>query len=765
MKRLTPKAVLSIFCCSALMSGASASAFAQVARIGLPGALGAEAAPAAAAGLQNPALAGGVSSMAGALSAAPLAAPLAAPALPVGVFTAAPAAAALPVAAALPAAADAPETPKTPKSAVQGAKDLAARLAPEAGKDADGSQAAAASGAFFDGSGGGADAAPPVAADGAPLSRLYPKVVFLQDVFTGPAPESVAESVNRLIDAGVHVVFLTWRPQKGPGSADEVLLSRVKQSRNNPVVVVSYNGGKISLHGRAANPKPILENVGQFTPENLAKIRGFAEKIAAKAGGVAAVTASPDDKEAFSLTVSFAGAPKVTRAAALRSLNTAMRSAGLPYKALPHPEDADAVILHSMPLRFSLPRVLDALETQFPGEKLSAQPEKFLVITDSMKSPKFSTSFPKQAEVQVAGGAAGADAVLGAVLGTRRLDTVSIKLGKLRQYAEYWEPSRRYASGVDSEPRGGGGSVTLAKDRKSSQMMSMFVGTVINRLLARVYENIRNGQHQFAATPWAIQKQLDAMWRKPIENGVYVNKKLAGVLATIPSHVKRGYYEKASAFVSNFYSRELANYPAAAAHVEMNLVSLNTDRKSSITLEFKSNATGKIYKIYTRIPRVMMQRTGQGVTMTAYAYRTGKETADDGEEFLARVYAMALLKAHARKGADGLWHQGSVNGAPITKLVVQFERHTSARIKVYDAKDFDALDESGLIDGPVVREITAAIERMEADPEYQQYYLEHEQEASREDLKKPQTAKKKAPARRKASAPAAKARTARKGGK
>jgi hypothetical protein len=218
---------------------------------------------------------------------------------------------------------------------------------------------------------------------------------------------------------------------------------------------------------------------------------------------------------------------------------------------------------------------------------------------------------------------------------------------------------------------------------------------------------------------------------------VYVNKKLASVLATVPGDVKRGYMEKASAFVSTFYARELSNYPAAAAHVELNLVSLNTDRKSSIMLEFKSSATGKIYKIYTRIPRVMKQTTGEGVTLTAYAYRTGKETADEGEEFLSRIYAMALLKGHARKGPDGKWHHGSPEGAPITKLVVQFERHTSARIKVYSAAEFDSLEEDGMIDGPIVREITSAIERMEADAEYQEYYREHEEEATKEDLKKP----------------------------
>jgi hypothetical protein len=562
-----------------------------------------------------------------------------------------------------------------------------------------------------------------------------------------------------MIDAGVHVVFMTWRPQKGPGSAEEILLSRVKQSRNNPVVVVAFNGGKIALHGRAANPKAIMENVGQFSDESVAQIKAIVEKVGA--GGAESVAASPADKEAFSLTVAADGA---ARGGILTKLNAAMKKAGLPYKAELHPENPNALIIHSMPLRFSLPRVLDALESQFPGEGLSEQPEKFLVVADSMKSLRFSTAFPKLAEVQVAGDGAGVGAVLGAVLGDRTLETVSIKLGKLRQYAEYWEPSRHYVPGADSESSGGGGARATGRpqDRQTSQMLSMFVGTVINRLMAKIYENIRNGQHQFTATPWALQKQLEEMWRKPIENGVYVNKKLAAVLASVPGDVKRGYLEKASAFVSNFYARELANYPAAAAHVELNLVSLNTDRKSSIMLEFKSSSTGKIYKIYTRIPRVMRQRTAEGVTLTAYGYRTGKETADEGEEFLSRMYAMALLKGHARKGPDGKWHHGSPDGAPITKLVVQFERHTSARIKVYDASEFDMMEADGMIDGPIVREITSAIERMEADVEYQTYYREHEEEATKEDLKKPAKAAKPAP--QKVKLPRAKRTSARRRG-
>jgi hypothetical protein len=727
VKRKTTKAVVSIACCSLLWSGAFLPACAQAVR-------GGAAAPSAAA----------VSVLRVPATASPLflAAPLAATASPLSVLP------------SFPAAANAPESnDRRPVPAAQAPVDPLAQAqaaaAPATGEHAAkseaGERAAAEGSAIFDQS--AAQPELPTASDGTRLDRLYPKVVFIQDVFSGPAPEAVADYVNRLIAAGVHVVFMTWRPQKGPGSADEVLLSRVKQSRNNPVVVVAFNGGKIALHGRAANPKAIVDNVGQFPADHVVKIREMAEKIAENSGGKASVIAVPEEKEAFSISINISGP---TRAAAMRALNGKIKTAGFPYKAEAHPEDPNTLIIHAMPLRFSLERVYDALENTFPGEILSPgsrsellQPEKFLAVVDSMKSPRFSTSFPKLAEVQVAGDGAGVGAVLGATLGLGRLETVVIKLGKLRQYVEYWESMRRFVVGdADGGTGGGGGGgggsgVRGGGDRKTGQMLAMFVGTVINRLMATLYENIRNGQHQFAATEWAVQEQLKAMWAKPLENNVYVNKKLAAVLAVVPYEVKKGYLDKASAYVSNYYSRRLAAYRLVSGDIMRNLVSLNTDRKSSIMLEFKSDATGKVYKIHTRIPRVMRQFSSEGVTLTAYAYRTGKESADEGEEFLSRLYAMALLKGHARKGTDGKWHQGSPEGPIITKLVVQFERHSSERIKTYFASQFDSMEEGGMIEGPVVREITSAIERMEADPEFQEYYREQEQEATKEDLKKP----------------------------
>lgn len=722
MNKVTPR-LLSILCCFALLSATSSPAFAQArashaasrasASFALP-ALAAAVAP-----LTSPALAGGASLIMGAPALAPAAVPALAPA-------AAPASALSAVArpaAAAPEAPKGPESAKTPADAQSQAGDLAGKLS------AEGADAAGVSRAAFDGGDGNGGGSAPVAADGSPLHQYYPRAVFIQDVFAGPASEKTVEYVNKLVDAGVHVVFLTRRAQKGEDSAESILLSRVKQSRNNPVIVVSHNGGKVSLHGRAANPKSIIESVGAFPEAALAKLREI---------GGDAVVASPSESEAFSVAVPLDTAEQSPKQA-IAALNRKIRSAGLDYKAEEHPTQPGAAIVYSMPLRFSIARVFQALEAQFPGENHSATPEKFLILADSVKSPKFSTSFPKQAEVQVAQSGAAVENLLGAVLGDRTLEAVSLKLGKLRQFVEYWEPSKRRVPSPDADGTGsgtGGGSSYRGGDRKTSQMFAMFVGTLMFTMMARLYDDIFRGQHQNAKLT-VLQAQLRQMWYNPMKYGVYVNKQLAATMKTAAwKAMSRGYLEYANAYLTNYYLREFGDYARAAKNVQENYVGLSTDRKSLITLEFKSSATGKVYKIHTRIPRVMKLETAEGLTLTAYAYRTGKETPDDGEEFLARMLAMALLKGHARKGADGKWHHGSPEGPVIAKLRVQLEYRSSHRSLVYDTADFLKLEEGREINGPIVQEIISAIEREEADAEYQQYWKEQDQQASKEDMKK-----------------------------
>lgn len=757
--RKIPKQMLSIFCCSLIVSGASAPAYAQVARGQVGGAvlhtgpIGGSLSAASAA--PSPALTGGVSSIKGSLTPV-LSAPAAALTPALSAPAALAAAKAAPVAVAAPAAAAKGE----PVNALTSARSLAAAIGDEnmpKGPD----QAKDAADKAFDGgasagSAEGEDAAVPFAGNGAPLAQLYPRVVFLQDVFNGPASEKTVEYVNKLVDAGVHVVFLTWRPTRGAGSADEILMSRVKQSRNNPVIVVSYNGGKVSLHGRAANPKSLIENVGAFPADALAKIK----KIATVAEAV------PTETEAFSLTVRLDdSAVTPSQNAQINALNRKLKAAGLDYKAEVHPTKLATAIIHSQPLRFSLARVMQALETQFAGENLSQTPGKFLILSDSVKSPRFSTSFPKNSEIQVVRSDAAMENVLGAVLGDRALGSVSLKLGKLRQFVEYWEPSHTRSRSYEPDAvggSGGGGSVRRAAgDRETNKMFAMYVGTIMFRMMAQLYDDIFRGQHQLAKLT-VLQAQLRSMWYAPLKHGVYVNKGLAKIMSTPAWKAQsKGYLEYANSYLTNFYFREFGDYTRAARNVQENYVGLSTDRKSLITLEFVSAATGKLYKIHTRIPRVMRLEMAQGLTLTAYAYRTGKETPDDGEEFLARVLAMAMLKGHARKGADGKWHHGSPEGKVIESLNVQLEYRTSARLHIFKAEDFLRLEEGQTVNGPVVQEIISAIEREEADAEYQAYYAEQEQEATKDDLKKKKAPAKKPAAKAKAAAkPAVKAKPA-----
>ncbi|MDP3541916.1 MAG: hypothetical protein Q8T11_05545 [Elusimicrobiota bacterium] len=712
------------------MSGSSAPAFAQVVRGGIGGA-GVHAPAAGAltgsASAINPALNGGVSSIQGSLAptmVAPSAALTPALSAPIALAPAKAVVAASPLAA----------VKAEPVNALASARTLAAAIGDEnlpKGPD----QAKEAADQAFDGAlNGGTVETPsdaPFAHNGAPLAQLYPRVVFVQDVFSGPASEKTVEYVNKLVDAGVHVVFLTWRPHRGADSADSVLMTRVKQSRNNPVIVVSYNGGKVSLHGRAANPKPLIESVGAFPVEALAKIKKLAN----------VVEAVPTDAEAFSVTVKLVeGVKSPSLNAQINALNRKFKAAGLDYKAEAHPNVPGAAIIHSMPLRFSLARVMQALETQFAGENLSKSPEKFLILSDSVKSPRFSTAFPKNSEIQVVRGGAAMENVLGAVLGDRALGSVSLKLGKLRQYVEYWEPSHSRARNYEPDAvggSGGGGSIRRAGgDRETNKMFAMYVGTIMFRMMAQLYDDIFRGQHQLAKLT-VLQAQLRSMWYAPLKHGVYVNKGLAKIMSTPAWKAQsKGYLEYANSYLTNFYFREFGDYTRAARNVQENYVGLSTDRKSLITLEFVSAATGKLYKIHTRIPRVMRLEMAQGLTLTAYAYRTGKETPDDGEEFLARVLAMAMLKGHARKGPDGKWHHGSPEGKVIESLNVQLEYRTSARLHIFKAEDFLRLEEGQTVNGPIVQEIISAIEREEADAEYQAYYAEQEQEATKDDLKK-----------------------------
>ncbi|HAM34663.1 MAG TPA: hypothetical protein DEB40_02845 [Elusimicrobia bacterium] len=583
-----------------------------------------------------------------------------------------------------------------------------------------------------------AQAGPAVAADSS-LRGFQPRVVFLQDLFQKPASDEIVDDLEKLLDGGVHVVFMTPRPPKGPGSADEILLNRLKARRINPVIVASYNGARITLQGRAAKPKPIAD-VAAFGREELELLHGFNAQVARSMGlpegtplGERIVA---EGKSSYAFEVELPPAVADEDVAAMRAkleheYNLRLEASGVPYLMQAQPGNPRAVIAYSMPLRFAVPRVMEALEAQFRGENLSQAADKLLVLADS----RLSESFPRQADVQSMASADDIEGALDAVLGVRTLPTVSLKLGKLRQYVEYWEPSHRFAR--NGESSGGGGALRASSDRHVHQGFAMYAGTVLYQLMAWQYEQVWRGQHKFAGLT-ALQARLRSMWYNPLKYGVHIGKSLAQSMKSKAwKDMQHGYFEYANSYLTNFYMREFGDYTSAARDVQMNLVSLATDRKSLITLDFVAPSTKRVYKVHTRIPRVMKLDTAEGRTLIAYSYRTGKETPDDGEEFLARILAMALLKGHARQGEDGKWHHGSSDGPVVAKLKVQLEYRSSHRSWVFNTDDLLKLQDGGEVSGPVVRQIISAIEREEADEEYQKYYQEQEEKTSQAELAEP----------------------------
>ncbi|MBI5881679.1 MAG: hypothetical protein HZB91_01010 [Elusimicrobia bacterium] len=664
-------------------------------------------------------------------------------------------------------------------AALGSAKDLAEAVAPNpAGEAKSAEQMQGASRQFFDrnlaspadddvdasaeaaaASVGSAGAGLAESAGASHLGNLYPRVVFIQDVFKGPAPKSVAASIEKLLNEGVRVVFMTWRSAKGAGSADEVLLNQLKFRQTNPVIVVSRNGAVVTPHSRAAHPRPIIADAPAFRAEHLAAFEAAVAKVEAKLGlskgSIGRVLdAGAEASYSYSLelpsTVSDADAP-AKLAEMVRTYNQYLKAARLPYAMTAHPSNPRAAIAFAMPLRFGVPRIFEALKARFPEDRVAESSSKFLVLADTRNSPKLATSFPKESEIQAVNSDAGVEDVLGAVLGERSLPTVGVKLAKLRQFVEYWEPVHRLSLSDGPSRSGSGG---MKGGSPVDQKLAMYTGTVIYQMMAYIYDQMWQGQHN-SVTLSVLQAKLRSMWYLPFKNGVNVNKGLAGAMKTQAWKARqRGYLEKANAYLTNFYLREFGDYAKGSRNVQENLVGLSSFRSSLVTLEFESSATGKLYKIFTRIPRVMKQDTAMGRVLTAYSYRTGKESPDDGEALLAQTLAITLLKGYGRIGPDGKWHHGAADGPVLAEVRVQLEYMTSHRTVTFKPEQLlrtvagSKADEFDIIQGPVAQTITSAIERMEADAEYQKYYEEHEEAASAKDAAKKKPASKKAAAKK-----------------
>ncbi|PCI37239.1 MAG: hypothetical protein COB53_07140 [Elusimicrobia bacterium] len=598
----------------------------------------------------------------------------------------------------------------------------------------------------------------PIDEDGTQIQddiEATPRVVFIEDVFDAPAREATVDRVQRLINAGAHVVFMTARPHKGPNSADTILLDRLKVGQANPVMVVSHNGGRIALHSRAKVSKPYIEDSRAFTKENLKTFGEVADTLSGDLETEFEVEASPFQYDMWIPdSVSDKNLASV-RSKLIRGFNASMKAEGLQYTIQKHPDNPRQLWVRSQPMRVSLNRVFQAIDKRFAGEELLTRPETFLVIGDSKRSLKLSKAWPKLTTFRSAKNESEIFDYLGNVLGDRKQKQVGVKLGEIRSYSEFWEQMLERRAGNFGS--GGHQSASMTEEeRRYHGPLAMFTGSIFYKLMPELFENVWRGQARNTSRSHAM-KRLRDMWRSPEKEGVFVSKRQAIVMSEPGWKTRsRGYLDRALALFGEIYDRTFEHYSDTASDIMHNMAALATDRQSLITLVFKSG--GKIYKVFTRLPRLMKHDTEAGRVLSVIAYRTGKEPFEgDGGGIYAKTLAMAVLAGFAQPGNDGQWHDGWAQGPRIAKLHIRLEYKQGARDLYFDPSDFFKIMPNGSYrQGVVVKEIANTIERMRADEEFQEHFKAENEKATDEEVKE---------AKKKATAAAKKAAVLKKGGK
>lgn len=755
------KTGLSILCCSVLMSGALTPLHAAVVgapRAGvrvLPGAF-----PGAVPNLVSPANLGGVSLINGTsrLSAPALAPslPALAPAAPaLNVPAAAPAAeAAFPAAnvrAAVTAVAAAPAAPAAADAprALGAAESLAAGLAPQGSEQAGSARAEGLSHRFFDLSAPneGADAGaaiPGAPAEAAPETN-HPRVVFLLDVFKGPISDKLARYIDVLVDQKVQVVIVTDRPESGPGSIQEIALSKLKAKRANGVIVVASNGAKIFAYSssRSNQQKPLVPNTPGFPEQALATFATLNGELAAKFGVPAAVETRYVDgkgKAASVLSYSLSLPAELSEKASAKSnklradlwvaaLNQRLVKSGVPYtfELFESQNGGLSAVTHATPLRGSLGRIREALKVSMNGaDMVGEHPEKALIIADPAWWKNFQRQ-PELARVNFLGAKSAADAEnqLGAMLGDLSLQQVYVDRYMVESYVrwKHYQAGRPEGDDLDAPPAGrsggfgGGGGSRASKDGRDMGPQYLWRAAVVSKILELMGKELRDGSWE-QLKDQTLDSHVRTLFRgKALQAGsqVYMpfqNDQVASARSTSlwakysPSHLAY-----AQRFIRNLKKSLLPNFPMDVRDFAETIHRLGSEAMSRTTLMFRNAVTGRMYKVGTRVPLSRLDMTPEGQTFIAHVPRTGKRVPEV-DDFTAKMMALALLKADGVVAkADGTWE---VNHVPLKQIRVDFHYYRVTIPHVFTPKDLIGVE----------LEVTSAIEKMLADEKFIAHYEE-----------------------------------------
>jgi hypothetical protein len=788
----TPKAVLSLFCSAIILAGAPSAALAQVASIHLPGEVGLApiAVPAiGASALANPAL-GGVSSFMGAPSlaapaptaTAPAAAPSAALSAAAAPAAAAPVAAAPAVAAAAPAvapaaavaapgapilpaaaAASAANDAKSPAGSLGSARALASRVAPASGEQSGGARAAGASRAFFDQAAAASDdsavpeSAGSAAAAPAPdaLGRLYPRVVVILDTLEKPAEpgDKIVSYIEALADKGVRVIFATARAEKGENSAESVLISKLKNRTGNPIIVASYNGARIAAHNsKAANPKPLIPDQLPLAEPTLARFREIAETVKQKLGIHAKGVEEFGQPSLEAPYIYGARVPQGADAAAwVAAYNRALKAAGFVYK-MELGQDAEGRAIYytqANSLKLNAGRLFNALYAAAPelnpenGGSGVLKPGQVLVLGDPAKAPGFLRSLPGRGHfIHGVTDTASVERALGAVLGLAAFEQVSVNKYQLREYLDWLERRQTYGPSSAKSAKGRAGSRWKNPDSAAWHTIAFYRGIVVKEVMSRLYHQMKNGAYSEATLDAAVI-MLNKLWRYPDSNGLRLPEELQ--LARQTSAFKsasRGGLEGAERWLKNYYHRHFPDFPRNVNEkVAGRLLRLARDG-DSVTLNYSSPFTRRSYKVFVRPDRTELWEDEKGYILVGHVYRTGREPfqAQFDESIEVNLVGRALLEGDAQKRADGHWY---VNGQADPRVMVVFHYNTRDLQEVFTPAQIESQ----------TPEVTALIEKREADKEYQKWLDEREKEAEKARVNLKRTITREANAKAKQPAP------------
>lgn len=575
-----------------------------------------------------------------------------------------------------------------------------------------------------DGSGGGRNGGD---GEGRRKGPSDPRVVMIVDTLEGEASETLVSRIEKLADLGVRVVFITARPDKGPNSADEVLLSKLRVRVNNPVIAVTNNGARIiARSSRAENPKPLLADQDGFAAPVIESFRKINADLSKTLGGAVRELGSADAETPHVYGVELPEGADASKAASF--YNSKLRRAGYAYKVEVRRDASGRQFLQtqSTALRLNVGRIFNGLFAQHPNLRDDLRREEVTILLDSSRAPKFVKALREEETIPGRGfhmptvkSSAELESALGGILGVEALKKERVTRYMLRTYMEWKEQIARW--GQARSGGGGGGSRSMQPKAYSKlyRQMAFYRGVIMYDLMGRIYKTLRKGQY-FDASPEAAKETLRKMWEQPLNNGVRLSAELEEARSNPATKglwrtLSKGYLDTAEIWLENYYKRNFpGEWPSGVNRRVMGtLINLAQDGKNQIKVEYTSPVAR--YEISMLPARTNVYRGADGHwVLEGHVYRTGAEPyQEEFEDSIEKnLLAHAMLRGYADP-RDGKWY---VNGEADPRVRIVFH---------YQTRSLDATMTPEEV-GQDAANITTLISEMLANPEFMEYWEEQE---------------------------------------